>query len=259
MEAFYISMIFLGVLLVIGALFFIAMDKVNGKDFFKEFDRKKEEMFDLIQESEEMVQELNRMSDYVVTVISEKNQEFFDRMNRYEASKNTQRHYTEPSQIKPQIVNAPHLQNSVPYMPKGVAPKPVIPGGAYYNDAVKKVEIKDESEKAADNFINDKVETVEQNNTILNKEQVPVSEIQEVKKSEVASDQSDKKIENQINKQYQETKNNYKATDNNTHIVLDSRRREVLQMIDQGMSNDEIAVKLKIGKGEIGLIRGLSK
>ncbi|MDF2884508.1 MAG: response regulator containing a CheY-like receiver domain and an DNA-binding domain, partial [Clostridiaceae bacterium] len=46
---------------------------------------------------------------------------------------------------------------------------------------------------------------------------------------------------------------------NKSKLVLNGKRREVLQMIDQGMSNDEIADKLKIGKGEIGLIRGLSK
>ncbi|MDF2986664.1 MAG: hypothetical protein K0R50_2174, partial [Eubacterium sp.] len=86
MEAFYVSIIFLGVLLVIGSLFFIAMDKVNGKDFFKEFDRKKEEMFNLIQDSEEMVQELNRLSDYVVNVISDKNQEFFEKVKKSETA-----------------------------------------------------------------------------------------------------------------------------------------------------------------------------
>ena len=38
MGAFYVSIIFLGILLIIGSLFFIVMDKVNGKDFFKELD-----------------------------------------------------------------------------------------------------------------------------------------------------------------------------------------------------------------------------
>ena len=42
-------------------------------------------------------------------------------------------------------------------------------------------------------------------------------------------------------------------------LVLNSNRREVLKLIEQGLSNDEICDKLKIGKGEIGLIRGLSK
>lgn len=242
MEAFFISVIFLGVLLVIGALFFIAMDKVSGKDFFKEFDRKKEEMFSLIQESEEMVQELNRMSDYVVTIISEKNQEFFDRMNRYETSKNTQWHYAEPSHEKPQIGGMPHIQNSIPYMPEGSTPKPVIHVGSYYDNAAKKVEIKAEQEKTDDDSSKEKAEAVEQDNLVLNKEQVPASQI----------------TQNQLNTQYKEAKINNKAADN-AHSILDSRRREVLHLIEQGMSNDEIAVKLKMGKGEIGLIRGLSK
>lgn len=260
MEAFYITMIFFGVLLVIGALFFIAMDKVNGKDFFKEFDRKKEEMFNLIQESEEMVQELNRMSDYVVTIISEKNQEFFSKMNEYEASQNSQKQY---SQANPQSVPAagmPHMQNSAPYVPKGTVPVITVPGGTYYNAvnaAAKKVEIPAASEKAADDLSIHKANP-EESNLVLKPEQTPDRPVQEVKKAEAPSPEKEIKAEKLLNTQYKVTEKTGIEM-NNKRIVLDSRRREVLQMIEQGLSNDEIAVKLKIGKGEIGLIRGLSK
>ncbi len=81
MEAFYVCMIFLGSILVLVSLFFSIMDKVNGKDFFTEFDRKKDEMFTLIADAEEMIQELNKMSDYVIGTISDKSQELIQLHN----------------------------------------------------------------------------------------------------------------------------------------------------------------------------------
>ena len=81
MDAFYVCMIFLGSILVLVSLFFSIMDKVNGKDFFTEFDRKKDEMFTLIADAEEMIQELNKMSDYVIGTISDKSQELIQLHN----------------------------------------------------------------------------------------------------------------------------------------------------------------------------------
>jgi len=196
MEALYVSIIFLGSLLVIGSLFFIAMDKVNGKDFFKEFDRKKEEMFNLIQDSEEMVQELNRMSDYVVSVVSEKNQEFFNK------SANVILYET-----------AVNIDNDE---------APIIPS----------------------------VQDIKQS-------EVPGDTISQYKEPEPEPEAS-----KAVNTQFSHNSELYNKDSSDigkSRLVLNNRRREVLLMIEQGLSNDEISEKLKIGKGEIGLIRGLSR
>lgn len=196
MEAFYVSIIFLGVLLVLGSLFFIAMDKVNGKDFFKEFDRKKEEMFNLIQDSEEMVQELNRMSDYVVTVIAEKNQEFFNKSASLE--------------------------------------KTFVP------------------------VLNESKDQVEEILILPSPQETIQSEIAE----STLDVEKEPEVQRLVNMQFShniESVNKESSVNEKSKLVLNSRRREVLKLIEQGLSNDEIADKLKIGKGEIGLIRGLSK
>ncbi len=195
MEGFYISIIFLGILLIAGSLFFILMDRVNGKDFFQEFDRKKDEMFNLIQESEEMIQELNRMSDYVVTAISEKNQEFFNKAMSSEKP--------EPAPDRnPEKVPTPEL-----------LPKPIQEAAAN-TKAAPDQDVEHEAEKAVNTQIP---------NNILEK-----------------------------------TKDNPEDS-TKTKLILNDKRREVLKMIEQGLNNDEIAEKMKMGKGEIGLIRGLSK
>ena len=209
MGAFYVTIIFLGVILVAVSLFLIIMDRANGKDFFKEFDRKKDEMFGLIQDSEEMIHELNRMSDYVVTVISEKNQEFFKKVK----DKDNQ------DQVEEKPVNK--------------------------NQKEKQTQI--EEQIITDTELSKEVDKINQQ---INQDIQKLTNIQSYKNT-----QSGKKQQNETTN---ETVNTKEEDVKPSKLVLNSRRKQVLQLIEQGLSNDEIAEKMKMGKGEIGLIRGLS-
>lgn len=209
MGAFYVTIIFLGVILVAVSLFLIIMDRANGKDFFKEFDRKKDEMFGLIQDSEEMIHELNRMSDYVVTVISEKNQEFFKKVK----DKDNQDQVEE---------------------------KPV-------NKIQKEKQTQIEEPIITDTELSKEVDKINQQ---INQDIQKLTNIQSYKNT-----QSGKKQQNETTN---ETVNTKEEDEKPSKLVLNSRRKQVLQLIEQGLSNDEIAEKMKMGKGEIGLIRGLS-
>ncbi len=209
MGAFYVTIIFLGVILVAVSLFLIIMDRANGKDFFKEFDRKKDEMFGLIQDSEEMIHELNRMSDYVVTVISEKNQEFFKKVK----DKDNQDQVEE---------------------------KPV-------NKIQKEKQTQIEEPIITDKELSKEVDKINQQ---INQDIQKLTNIQSYKNT-----QSGKKQQNETTNETVDTK---EEDEKPSKLVLNSRRKQVLQLIEQGLSNDEIAEKMKMGKGEIGLIRGLS-
>lgn len=207
MGAFYVTIIFLGVILVAVSLFLILMDRANGKDFFKEFDRKKDEMFGLIQDSEEMIHELNRMSDYVVTVISEKNQEFFkkakDMDDQDKVEEKPVNQIQQQIQIEEPIISTPELSTEV-----------------------------------------DKI------NQQINQDIQKLTNIQSYKNM-----QSGIKQQNEANDEIIDTREDIEKP---SKLVLNSRRKQVLHLIEQGFSNDEIAEKMKMGKGEIGLIRGLS-
>ncbi len=209
MGAFYVTIIFLGVILVAVSLFLIIMDRANGKDFFKEFDRKKDEMFGLIQDSEEMIHELNRMSDYVVTVISEKNQEFFKKVKDMD------------NQDK-------------------VEEKPV-------NKIQEEEQIKIEEQIISDPELSTQVDKINQQ---ISQDIQKLTNIQNYKNM-----QNGKKQQNDTTNEIIDTKEDDEKP---SKLVLNSRRKQVLQLIEQGLSNDEIAEKMKMGKGEIGLIRGLS-
>ncbi len=207
MGAFYVTIIFLGVILVAVSLFLIIMDRANGKDFFKEFDRKKDEMFGLIQDSEEMIHELNRMSDYVVTVISEKNQEFFKKVkdmdNQDKVEEKPVNKIQHQTQIEEPVISTPELSTEV-----------------------------------------DKI------NQQINQDIQKLTNIQSYKNA-----QNGKKPQSDTTNETVDAKEDDEKP---SKLVLNSRRKQVLQLIEQGLSNDEIAEKMKMGKGEIGLIRGLS-
>lgn len=251
MGAFYVSIIFLGILLVIGSLFFIAMDKVNGKDFFKEFDRKKEEMFNLIQDSEEMIQELNKMSDYVVTIIAEKNQEYFEKvsMARTESNFGHQSNITAPSIPRPAM---PVVGRPVPVMPVMSAKAPEEVSGAAISELADAEAVTTEAVVTEPAYTEAEVKKSALPEPAAAKAEHKASNVQEAKPYKEAG----REVNTQMADISERLKEN--AT-NKSRLVLNGRRREVLQMIEQGLSNDEIADRLKIGKGEIGLIRGLSK
>jgi Response regulator containing a CheY-like receiver domain and an HTH DNA-binding domain len=225
MDAFYVTIIFMGAVLVAVSLFLIIMDRVNGKDFFKEFDRKKDEMFNLIQDSEEMIHELNRMSDYVVTVIAEKNQEFFNKVKDQDKQENVEIRLTN-KQSEP--VGQKHMEQVINPEPE-LAPE------------------------------------VEKINQQISQDIQKLTNIQSYKNmrdgKKLKSDNEQLKDNIGYGEEVIQNQEVIDNTDNHekpSKLVLNSRRKEVLQLIEKGLSNDEIAEKLKIGKGEIGLIRGLS-
>ena len=244
MGAFYVSMIFLGILLVIGSLFFIALDRANGKDFFKEFDRKKDEMFNLVQEAEEMIQELNKMSDYVVTMISEKNREFFEKA------------YT-PSN--------PVMVKVAPEIPVIKAPQPGMLEKQEQKSAGKNQTVVKTSNKGIPKEEATAAKDVTQFSQSIPSKNINLKEKEtDTEKAQEKVNNTDEDIENlserAINTQMSAIKERLNETEiTKSRLVLNSKRQEVLKMIEQGLSNDEIADRLKIGKGEIGLIRGLSK
>lgn len=75
MNGFYASLIFLGILLILISLISIFLDKRKVFTFFKGFDEKKQELIEIISDAEQMIDELNRFSDYIVNQMDLKNEE----------------------------------------------------------------------------------------------------------------------------------------------------------------------------------------
>lgn len=75
MNGFYASLIFLGILLILISLISIFLDKRKVFNFVKGFDEKKQELSEIISDAEQMIDELNRFSDYIVNQMDLKNEE----------------------------------------------------------------------------------------------------------------------------------------------------------------------------------------
>lgn len=76
MNGFYVSLVFFGILLVAISLLCILLDKRKIFHFTKSFDEKKQELIEIINDADQMIGEMNKFSDYIVTQIDQKNDEF---------------------------------------------------------------------------------------------------------------------------------------------------------------------------------------
>ncbi len=84
MNGFYPSLIFLGILLILISLISIFLDKRKVFNFVKGFDQKKQELTEIISDAEQMIEELNRFSDYIVNRMDLKNEELNKNLNEAE-------------------------------------------------------------------------------------------------------------------------------------------------------------------------------
>lgn len=75
MNQFYVSIIFLGIMLIALSLVLIAYDRKRSYDYSKNMDAKKEELLGIINDAEQMVEELNKFSDYIVNQVDSKKEE----------------------------------------------------------------------------------------------------------------------------------------------------------------------------------------
>lgn len=82
MAGFYISMMFVGILLMVISLVWITFDKKKHLDYKVVLEEKKDMLVSVISDAEQMVGELNNISDYLVSHIDKKREEFVDTIKK---------------------------------------------------------------------------------------------------------------------------------------------------------------------------------
>lgn len=75
MRQFYVGLIFLGILIIIFILLLVLLDRKKAFNFVQNYEKKKQELVEVIYDAEQMIEELNKFSDYVVTQMDFKNEE----------------------------------------------------------------------------------------------------------------------------------------------------------------------------------------
>ena len=75
MNQFYFCIMFLGIILVVVSFVWIVADRKKAFDYNARMDARKEELSGIISDAEQMIDELNRFSDYVVAQMELKSEE----------------------------------------------------------------------------------------------------------------------------------------------------------------------------------------
>lgn len=75
MNSFYVCIIFSGILLILISMILIAYDRKKGYDYTEKLEDKKFELETVISDADQMISEMNKFSDYIVTQIELKNEE----------------------------------------------------------------------------------------------------------------------------------------------------------------------------------------
>ncbi len=84
MLQFYVSIIIFGIMLILFAFVWVAYDSKKSKDLLKQLDDKKDDLVTVINDAEQMVEEMNKFSDYIVTQMEIKNEELNNNLKTIE-------------------------------------------------------------------------------------------------------------------------------------------------------------------------------
>jgi DNA-binding NarL/FixJ family response regulator len=111
MNQFYVCIIFIGIMLILVSLGMIAYDRKKGYDNSTKLIDKKEELETIISDADQMINEMNKFSDYIVTQMELKNEEMSTSLKMFEEkynqlnTRNSQSNM-ESTVVQPMAVNA---------------------------------------------------------------------------------------------------------------------------------------------------------
>jgi len=231
MNGFYVSMIFLGILLVLVSLLFIALDKKKVFNFTKSFDEKKQQITEILDDAEQMIEELNKFSDYIVNQMDLKNEELNKNLKAAEDKVLALGERVKVMSVSSYIGAAanPAADGSSVQSPVSViqASSQINRAVSAYKPETAKIEMQPESE-----IINE----AEAPEDPVNGEEIQRAALQQEKNIETVSAAFKKK---------------------DKVIPIRNKYSEVLRLSQQGMESLDIARGLNLGKGEVELIIGL--
>lgn len=84
MNQLYVSLIFLGIVLVLFSLIWIIYDRKRSYNYEKRLDEKKEELIGVIDDAGQMIEEMNKFSDYIVNQMDLKSEEMWNSLRMAE-------------------------------------------------------------------------------------------------------------------------------------------------------------------------------
>ena len=78
----YVSIIFTGIMLILISLGMIAYDRKKAFDYSTKLENKKDELEVVISDADQIITEMNKFSDYIVTQMEIKNEEMHKNLKK---------------------------------------------------------------------------------------------------------------------------------------------------------------------------------
>lgn len=221
MNQFYVSLIFFGIILIVFSLIWVVLDKKKVFSFVKNFDQKKQELVEIINDAEQMIEELNKFSDYIVTQMDLKNEEL--RMHLKQANDEI-KNLSQRAQSICGFVNEIKVEAKAQAQAETIIEMKPVASAVAVNGGIMEAGVRPQEPlfKYNSNFI---IENMDFEDTSY--KTTPVQKAL-IKKTEKV-------------------------------IPINNKYREVLRLSESGFCDVEIAKKLNMGIGEIELILGISK
>jgi hypothetical protein len=273
MDSFFITTIFVGIILI-GISFIIAfVDKKIVKKDINKLESKKAELIEIISDAEQMIFELNNFSDYVVEKMENSKDELEKQLNLVAENKKTIKNSEKviAEKIKSEVSKSV-LNDEVAKKTKKIIESrntaEVMANIKNENDSdVEFIIDETKTEKKEDKKINEIENMYNKNNIKINENKSNKQKINDNKsKDEKSNDINPKvvkiteKVENKrvVNQQFS-IDNKLGIDDKKIHkISRDSKKNKIMDLFAKGYTEAEIARQLDIGRGEIHLIVGVS-
>lgn len=196
MNQFYVSIMFIGILLMLISFIWVIIDKKRHIDYREVIDEKKTSLVNIVEDAEVMVEELNKFSGYV-----------FDEFE----------------------VREKNVKGLLNKLDQEIKEKTVVVNSMKITEKAEEISFK---KAVGENRISPKI-TYVQNNSGRDKDLNGIIEQRE-----------------EISRE-----NNYETEPKKDNVIhLKQRYKKVLNMVDDGLTQGEIAKKLNMGKSEVQLI-----
>ena len=231
MNSFYVSMIFIGIILILVSLIWVAFEKKSSFSLLNRMEEKKQDMVSIISDAEQMIEELNKFSDYMVMQMDAKNEELNANLKKADEEINQLR-----GRIAGQMIEVTETTEIIET--KKTAEEVDL---QLSKKNVKKVKKEAASAKVVNGNTLEEVQNKAEQLDKQNSDLIIESEAYE----EIISDA------NQYKRQY--------SRKNDKIIPINSRYKEVIRLSNDGLNDTEIAKRLNMGKGEIQLVMELNK
>ncbi|NLI59141.1 MAG: hypothetical protein GX387_11620 [Clostridium sp.] len=255
MVDFHISIMFVGILLMVISLVWIAFDKKKQLDDKEVLQEKKEMLVSVISDAELMIEELNNISDYLVSHIDKKRQEVVNTV------KEADEKIKAAKDIEVKEITDKEIKSAAGKKIKEIIDKEIKSAADKKIKEIIDKEIKSVVDKKIKTIIIEKIKEAADKEIEIIKEEKVSNEIDKVyftESKELLIDGENTIFRNVLSEDINKSLSN-KIESKRKIVSANSKYKEVISLSQSGLNETQIAKKLNMGKGEIQLVLGINK